>query len=339
MATQKNIADTLGVSVSLVSRALSGKAGMIGITDETVRKVHETASQLGYVPNVAARVLKGGASLTIGVVVFDFEDPFFGSIIGNLQRLAHREQLSLILAGFERRNVHAGDLDPLLRHRLDGLIVVGSEPVSSWVDSFVEQGVTIVRIGTGPGPEPFHRVGVDNEAGVRVALRHLHALGHRTVGTLAAPILPHRRRIKGFHQLAQEEGVQHREEWSFTAGDSVFDAGEAACTAMVERLGDKLPTALFASSDLVAMGAINVLTNRGFRVPDDVSVIGFDDIPFARLSNPSLTTIRQPVDRLTDEAFNLVQQGCANIKEPMAITLKPELIARDSTCAPPERKS
>ncbi len=332
MTTQKDIANRLGVSASLVSRVLAGKASDIGITEDTARRVQEAAQALGYVPNAAAQILKGASSLTIGVVVFDFEDPFFGAIIGNLQRLAHREQLSLLLVGLERKDVRSHELDPLLRHRLDGLIVVGSEPVTSWVDSFRERGIPIVRIGTGPGEDPFCRVGVDNEAGLLAALRHLHALGHRTVGALAAPIAPHRQRFKDFARLAAGVGLRCDPRWIITAGTSVYDAGEAAATALLNRGGPR-PTALMTSSDLVAMGAMNALAGRGLHVPRELSVIGFDDIPVARLATPSLTTVRQPLEDLTAQAFALVNQPPPDPSKTI-ISLVPELVLRESTATP-----
>lgn len=332
MTTQKDIADKLGVSTSLVSRVLAGKASEIGITEDTARRVTETAQALGYVPNVAARILKGASSLTIGVVVFDFEDPFFGAIIGNLQRLAHREQLSLLLVGLERKQVRSHDLDPLLRHRLDGLIVVGSEPVASWVDTFRERGMPIVRIGTGPGEDAFSRVGVDNEAGLEAALLHLHALGHRSVGVLAAPIAPHRRRFQHFARLAGSAGLRADPRWMVTAGTSVHDAGEAAASELLDQ-GGPWPTALMTSSDLVAMGAMKVLAERGLHVPRDFSVIGFDDIPVARLAIPPLTTVRQPLEELTATAFALVSQPPADPAGTI-ISLTPELILRASTAIP-----
>lgn len=334
MPTQKDIAEQLGVSVSLVSRVLSGKAGDIGITGDTIRKVQLVAGELGYVPSAAARVLKGATAQTIGVVVFDFEDPFFGPIIGELQRLAHREHYALALAGFEGRQVHPDDLTSLLRYPLDGLIIVGSEPVASWIDPFLRQGMPVVRIGRGAGGEPVHNIGVDHAFGIRSALKHLRGLGHDTVGAVFASPMAHRQRFEGFEAVAASEGLEARSGWTATGGSNVMTAGEMACSRLLEENPADLPSAIMASSDLVAMGAIKVLHGHGMRIPGDISVVGFDDIPIARLCHPALTTIRQPVIDMVAAAFALVGEGAGAERGSADQFLRPELVIRESTAKP-----
>ena len=337
MATQKDIARQLGVSVSLVSRVLSGQAADIGIAADTVRRVQRAAEELGYVPSAAARILKGAPSRTVGVVVFDFTDPFFGPLIGALQRHAHRAGGALALAGFERRVVDLQDLAPLLRQALDGLIVVGGEPVRSWIGPFLARGIPVARIGSGPGGEPVRGVATDHASGLRAALRHLRLLGHRRIGSVCAPLGSHRRRFARLRALAAEAGLEYRTAWASVAGSSVHDAGEAAADKLLRRWGKAGPTALLASSDLVALGAINRLQERGLGVPTDLSVVGFDDLPVARLIRPALTTVRQPIDQLAARAFAAIGGGDEAVAAGTTVTLPAELIVRASTAPAPNR--
>lgn len=331
MATQKDIANKLGVSVSLVSRALSGKAAEIGVTEKTVQRIHAAAEKMGYVPSAAARVLKGASSQTIGVVVFDFEDPFFGPIIGELQRLAHAKAYSLVLVGFERRHVDRNDLEPLIRHNLDGLIVVGSEPVVSWLEPFRNRDIPIVRIGSGPSKEPVHIVGVDQEKGIREGLSYLQEFGHKKVGFVGATLRVHQYRYEIFQQCVTDLGLVHDSDWVALHSDSAVDAGEGACNMLLEKCGMKLPTALMASSDLVALGVIKNLQANSINVPVDMSVLGFDDMPLARLMTPALTTIRQPVPIMAKKAFEWICRGReANEGAEIDSMLPLELIIRDS---------
>ena len=122
--SQKQIAERMGVSIALVSRVLSGKAAEIGITAETIKRVQQAAEEMGYVPSAAALTLKGKATRTIGVAVYDFNDPFFGTLIQQLQIQAHAHDYSLVLAGFLNRTPDEQDLQPLHKHSIDGLIVL-----------------------------------------------------------------------------------------------------------------------------------------------------------------------------------------------------------------------
>lgn len=135
-ATQKVIAKKLGLSISLVSRVLSGSSREIGISPATEQKVRRLAKELGYSPNAAARSLRGKSTHTIGVVVYDFSDPFFGDTIALLQELAHRRSYSLILSGFLNRKPDKTDLLALQKYHLDGIVIVGSGGGHDWLEDF-----------------------------------------------------------------------------------------------------------------------------------------------------------------------------------------------------------
>lgn len=155
--SQKQIAERLGVSIALVSRVLSGKAREVGIADATVERVMKVAEEMGYVPSAAALTLKGKASRTIGVVVYDFRDPFFGAIIEQLQAQAHEQDYSLVLAGFKGRHPESSDLAPLHKHAIDGLVVIGSADRSEWLAGFRQDaGGSHWPLRGGRGGQPAH---------------------------------------------------------------------------------------------------------------------------------------------------------------------------------------
>ena len=157
--SQKKIAEKLGVSIALVSRVLSGRAIEIGISPDTIDRVLETSREMGYVPSAAARALKGKATQTIGIVVYDFKDPFFSAMVEQLQMQSRQLNYSLVLTGFLQRIPDQKDLQLLHKHALDGLIIIGSALDSSWLNEFSH--IPKVRIGHGdPKKAPYvlHRM-------------------------------------------------------------------------------------------------------------------------------------------------------------------------------------
>jgi len=331
--TQRDIARKLQVSVSLVSRVLSGKARHIGIRPETILRIRETARAMGYVPSAAALSLKGASTKTIGVVVYDFDDPFLGLLIGELQRQSHRQHYSLILVGFEQRRVEQRDLLPLHKYRLDGLIVLGSEDPGAWTREFAENGLPMVRIGAGPRCARVPDVRVDAEHGIRILLTHLADLGHRRFGFVGASPTVHTDRFAVFLRLAQAMGLRAHADWSAISNRPLPQAGMEAGQSLVKKSGGNLPTALLASSDIVALGTIRALTERGLSVPGDVSVVGFDDIPLAELVTPALTTVRQPIAEMAEASFNLLFHDPSGDRDRSTVA-RPELVVRESSAPP-----
>ena len=225
MVTQKDIARQLGISVALVSRALSGKAAEIGASPATVQRIFEMAESMGYVPNVNARVLKGAATRTLGVVVYDFEDPFLGVLVGELQRRAREQDFSLVLSGFQRRQVAHQDLRGLLKHRIDGLIIVGSGFESKWLSPFISKHTPIACIGTGPAVAGIHSVSHDELGGLRLLVGHLAELGHRRLGFIHSASDNLRNRHDCFLKAAAEQGCEVKPHWICRSDSYVADAG------------------------------------------------------------------------------------------------------------------
>lgn len=329
--TQKDIARKLGVSVTLVSRVLGGKAEEIGAAAATVESIRLAAAELGYVPNATARILKGAPSRTLGVVVYDFEDPFLGALIGALQRRAHAHDHTLVLVGFEQRRVEAQSLAPLAKHAISGLIVVGSGSSDTWLDRFRARRVPLARIGTGPHAD-LPSVAADSAGGLRLLLAHLRARGVRTAGFIGDPHPAHVERHSCFTAAAATLGLATRADWQVVRSESGAAAGAAGARELLRLPETARPRALVAASDAIAIGALRVLQEHRVAVPETMAVTGFDDIPLADTLVPALTTIRQPVAELARTAFDWVS-GLAAVPAGNAdarVLLPGELIVRES---------
>ncbi len=310
--SQKQIAERLGVSIALVSRVLSGKARAVGIADATIDRVLVTAEEMGYVPSAAALTLKGKSSRTIGVVVYDFRDPFFGVIIEKLQERAHERNYSLVLAGFKGRHPEPSDLAPLHKHAIDGLIVLGSAERSEWLSGF--RGMPVARVGHGPADEPSVRVAVDEHHAAERVVEHLVARGWKRCAFIGANLWGHALRFQALEKAASAAGLGvERHLW---ASDG-FEAGEQT----VGRLG-AAGAGLVCATDVIAMGALHALHASGEATP----VIGFDDIPLAARFIPPITTIQQPLGEMVRHAFDAVLKPA----EPKEILVPGKLIIRSS---------
>jgi LacI family transcriptional regulator len=194
MITQKEIASQLGVSPSLVSRVLTGTASDIGVSGVTIQRIREVAARLNYRPSAAALTLRGRPTKTLGVIVRDFEDPFFGHMIGELHRLGWTNEYSLVLTGCSISDDRQVDLAPLLKYHLDGLIVMGSDFEPGGLEAFQDKQVPMVRIGTGRHREGALNIAMDQESGLDQIIVYLQRLGHRDIGYIGNDTAAHIRR-------------------------------------------------------------------------------------------------------------------------------------------------
>lgn len=306
--TQKTIAGQLGLSASLVSRALSGKAAAIGCTPETVERIRDAANRLGYLPSAAARRLRGDGGPLLGVVAADIADPFFAQVLAGVIRRGHERGCALAVAGFERRRIHPRDLAVLLEQDLSGLLLIGGG--NEYGETGVlRRGIPVVRIGAIAPRAAFAQIGPNEEAGFRRLLNHLAKLGHRHLGLVGADQAVHRERLERVRKLAPSYRMRIAPHQVVFGSDEVLKAGMEGGQRLVRQTGAKRPTAVVCSSDTVALGVIGALCAEGLRTPEDVSVTGFDDLLLSRLATPPFTTLHQPVDAFTEFALEALLGG------------------------------
>jgi LacI family transcriptional regulator len=311
---QKQIAERLGVSIALVSRVLSGKAREIGIADATVERVREVAKQMGYVPNAAALSLKGKATRTIGVVVYDFKDPFFGAMIEDLQAQAHEYEYSLILAGFKQRLPEISDLAPLRKHSIDGLIILGSDECADWLQDFEQ--MPVVRIGHGNAQENSVRIAIDEDDAADQFLQHLTHSSRPDLVFIREDFPAHRLREKAVERAAIQSGCRFR---SITSTSWAFEAGLDETRIILASASSET---ILCATDKIAMGALHAMHKAARWLP----VTGFDDIPAASQFLPPITTLKQPFEEMAKLAFKAIMDR----RSPGDILLKGKLIVRSS---------
>jgi LacI family transcriptional regulator len=341
--TIRQLARLSGVSIGTVSRALNG---YVDVRPETRERIMRLARELDYTPAAAARSLVTQRSHVIGVFLEtgeghpDLQHPFFHEVLGALKKRIGAEGFDLLLFASERPGNGYGPHSYLKRarhHSVEGVVMMGVDPEDPEVGRVVRADLPCVGVDVqleGPATEV---VMSDNVDGAAEAVRHLHALGHRRIATITGMIdrRPGIDRLRGFRTAIQEFGLAYRDEY-VAYGDFYFESGRAA-TARLLALPEP-PTAIFAAADLTALGAIRAATEAGLSVPDDLSVVGFDDIQIASHVNPPLTTVRQDKAGLgtaaADALIALIEGGTDRTG---LVTLPVELVARGSTAAPARR--
>jgi LacI family transcriptional regulator len=346
LVTMRDVAKATGFSPATVSIVLNNAPLARYIASGTKKKIEETAKRLGYRPNAMARFLRSKRSQSIGVMLTDVTDPFCTPILRGIENALYPlGYLPIFADAHNQRERFERYLEMLLERHVDGLIVV-----ANWllVDIHVLADLNKAEVPTVTiGWEiPGNRVSfamVDNEAGGRMALEHLYQLGHRRIAMILGPkrLIDSAPRWRGMQKFAQSVKLEIDSSLVARLPD-VFDANasfEQGYRLTEELLQKKKKfTALVAFDDLTALGAIRALAKAGISVPEQCSVIGFDDIAVSALSVPSLTTVRQPLETMGGAAVNIVMEAIKAGHEnrdwnAVAQKLHAELVVRDSTHA------
>lgn len=326
--TLRDVARRAGVHPSTASRALSGSRT---VRPELVRAVRQAARELDYQVNHIGRALRRQSSGTIGVVVPDIDNPFFPEMVQAVDRALHRRECGLLLCDANNDpEVEADRLRVLLQRQVDGVIIspVHRERSAEAIRQAAREVVVIQADRNTDVPTDI--VAVDQAQAVNLLIDHVTSLGRRriafvtsddSVSTAADRLAAYRARMAG------DRGALGR----VYVGDlSLRWGGEAARRIMAG--ATPLPDALICANDLIAVGAMQRLRGAGLRIPGDIAVTGIDDTPFSRFCEPALTTIRQPVDQIGDEAVAMLFSRRRDpARAPRRLTLSPELIVRRST--------
>lgn len=332
--TIAEVAELAGVHKGTVSRALS-PATENQVNAATVRRVQEAAEQLGYVPNIVARGLRTSLSMTIGVIIPDLTNPIFPPMVRGIENyLAPRGYTALVANSDGREQLERASFDSLLARRVDGFILGTGHTDDPLLAGARERDVRVVLINRGTaGDLGYPLVTGDDAAGIAAAVDHLAALGHRRVLHLAGPrdFTTSIVRADAFAAAAERRKLRHETSWLPALS---IDAGR---DAMDEVLSDRRSawTAVVAANDLVALGVMRSLREHGLSCPADVSVIGFNDMPFAADFSPPLTTVHVPHLQMGAECARLLLEGIdAGQQRAGTTTLPVSLIVRESTAPP-----
>lgn len=332
MATIYDIAKRAGVSAGTVSRALSRPEKVLPATRQ---RIEQAAATLGYVPNVAARTLKTQRSGKILVTVPDIANPFFAQILQGAEEAAQAADYAVLLGDtqhmVEREERYA---QMLPRNEADGLIVLGHR-LPPTARELVRQLGASAPVVNGCEFDPalgIPSVHIDNAAAARTAMEHLYGLGHERIAVIGGPQDNplHQQRLEGARAAAKGRG--RLRQLAVVPGDFSVESGYAAARQLLGQT--PAPTAAFCFSDQMALGVLAACRELGIRVPEDFSIVGFDDLASSRYLSPPLTTVSQPMREIGVRAVNLLLAILGSVEVAHQQTLDFELMVRGSTAGP-----
>ncbi len=303
VASLKDVAQTAGVSVTTVSRFLNGS---LDLPERTRTAVEQAILTLNYLPNPHARRLSRGRSDTIGLVIPDIATPFFATLVAAVEAEADRRGLGLTLhATLNRRERELSYLQAVRRNQVDGLIFVTNHPDDGTLAAAINASGQVLILDEDVAGTSAPKLFCDNDQGGYLAGRHLAEAGHRRVLFIggADTMLSGKRRFAGFRRAMIEVWGQDVQIARYE-GEYLAEFGRVAAKRMLAE--DQRPTAVFATSDEITIGVLEVLNAVGMRVPHDLSLVGFDDVGPLHLFAPAVTAVRQPVRALGVRALALL---------------------------------
>lgn len=340
MITIYDIAKQAGISAATVSKVFNEYPD---VSAKTRKKVLDTAREMGYLPNLSARTLITGRSWTLGILYMEssgkgIRHPFFNALMESFKNEAESRGYDLMFISRDIGGRKTSYLEHCRFRSVDGVMAALLNPGDPDVQELLKSGIPCVLVDY---EAPLAgMVQSDNVGGAMLAVRHLYSMGHRRIAHISGGwSFAGVKRRQGYEQALQELGLPLREEdVADSGGDYTEENGYRAMQRLLEQ--EERPTAVFAAGDNLAIGAIKALRERGLSVPEDMSIVGFDDIDLAAYMSPSLTTVRQDTAALGAGAARMLaelisQQGSAAAgvdgpKEMPALTVPVELVVRDS---------
>ena len=329
------VAERAGVSPATVSRVTNGRST---VDKRLAKRVWAAIEELGYSPNPQARALVSGRSRVLGLLVSEITNPFFPELIQSFEDIAGEDDFE-VMVGSTNYNVDRAKvfIRRLAQRRVEGVAVMTFRAESTLLDELIEQNIPLVSVDVKINAPCSLVLEVDYAHGINQAVQHLALLGHRCIGFASGP-MPHLtnvRRKEAFLQAVKRIGLPNKAAPVFL-GDHTFEGGTDAAHHFLQQ--NPSPTAIVCSNDMMAVGVLRGLAERGVSVPSNMSVVGFDDIHLAEFANPPLSTVRMSRIELAHAAF----KGLKQLREAQnhgpfdPIRVKTSLVVRQSTEVPKE---
>jgi LacI family transcriptional regulator len=335
--TIRDVARVAKVHPGTVSRALNVETRAL-VNQETAQRVMRAAEQLGYRPNPIARGLKTNRSYTIGVLIPDITNPLFPPILRGIEdRLDDAGYTSLIVNTDNDPDRERSHLDAMRTRQVDGFISATARLDRDVLADIAARGTPLVLVNRSFEDGSVPAVAVNDRQGIRLAVEHIAALGHERIGHIAGPqnTSTGHRRYLGFLEAMRTVGLDTPEEHVRFSDWFTEEEGKRLCGELLD--GVSALTAIVAGNDLLAIGCYDALEARAMRCPDDVAIVGFNDMPLVDHLRPPLTTVRVPQREIGSVAADLLLARLADVSQtPREILLEPTLTVRGST-APPRR--
>ena len=327
--TIRDVARLANVSVATVSRALNGHDNVA----EAVRKrVVEIASSIDYSPHHAARSLSRGRTHTVGVVLPDLPCEFFARLMCGIDAAARERGLQLLVSGHHRSADSQAAAVRVMRGRVDGLLAISPYAGLDIAAANLPRSLPVLLLDSDPAVERVSTLCVDNHAGAMAMMRHLVDQGYRDIAFISGRV-PHfnaTERLRGYMDAMAEllPGVRPR----VVQGDFDVQSGSHAGEELIA--GPQRPDAVFAANDMMALGCMFAFQRAGLRVPEDIGLAGFNDIPLASCTSPPLTTMHIDLSRLGSDAFDMLLDRMEGDGETRGRVVQPQLVVRGSTTRP-----
>jgi LacI family transcriptional regulator len=332
--TLKDIASLSEVSVATVSRIINGQPG---VKDSTRKKVLDITRELNYLPNAVAKSMKTKQTRTIGLVVADITNPSYADIAKTVEARARKNNYTVIICNTENKtSVQIKIIDSLRERRVDGFIFASVKLRDKPVRDLLETGIPCVFTGRHLEGYRGTFMGSDNRTGVHLVVKHLHRLGHRKIAFISGPreFSTGMERLRAYLDIAKELAIETP---PHLIQDGGYDRTKTSRIVSGFLALPSPPTAIFAANDMMALQVLDSILNAGLRVPEDISIAGYDDIPVAAHHSIQLTTVDGHFSRLALLAIeNLMSrlQGGLPSNKPARIVLEPHLRVRRTTGKP-----
>lgn len=325
------VAKRANVSTATVSRVLNG---FPGVRERTVERVRRAIKEMNYVPNPNARSLRAGRTRLFGLIISDVNNPFFPELIDAFESLAAAQGIEVIFThtNYDPRRLH-NCIRRMIERSVDAIAVMTSEVEEEALQQAARAGVPLVLMNQRKLVDKYPSVQVEYGTGFREALEHLLVLGHRDIGFIAGPanLNSAQGRKEAFKKALRAHGLKVRLNW-IVVGDMRVGGGRAAMARLLA--SDPRPTAVLVSNDLMAVGALQAAHQARIKVPKEMSIIGFDDLPIAEMVHPALSTIRHPRRELAARAFDCLWKAVQGEELLTGEVLHPHLVVRASTAPP-----
>ncbi len=333
MATQKvninDIAQKAGLSITTVSRVLNGKAKQYRIGKKSQEKVREAAKALNYIPNQFAANLRSGKSNTIALIVPSLNNPFFAGIASKINsEIRKYGYITIIGDSNENQETEKTELLQLMSRNIEGLIIVPCGGEGEHIRRFYDQGLPVICIDRYFEDLDVPYVSTDNYDGAYSATKHLIENGHRVIACIQGvqQSTPNRLRVKGFSDAMEEAGIH---EYSISGDDFSVQNGYLETKLLLQE--NNRPTAIFSLSNTIAMGCMKAFKEENIHIPDDISLITFDDHPYLDYLSTPLSCIAQPVSDISKIAVKFLFSKLENHEFPAKqVLLKPKIKYRES---------
>lgn len=333
MATMKEVANEAQVSIATVSRVIN-KSGYV--SPDLEERVQDAMKRLAYLPSSLARSLRMQETRTIGVLILRLDQSFFSTLAYAIEKsLFARDYRTLICSAEEDGDKERSYVDMLLRQRVDGVVIVPTGHSAQALQPLINAGTPIVMVDRDLKELNVSRVFTDNVGGAYLGMKHLLDLGHRRISVIGTPAYsePMMDRVRGIEKAVADSGLKIAPEKFISDTMEQFEMGFLTAKKLLS--AKTRPTAIFALTDVIASGVMHAAAQLNLKIPDDLSVMGFDNIPMSQFSIPALTTVSQPIYEMGQVAADLLLQTIVgDVNTPETITLDTELIIRQSTAPP-----